>query len=814
MPFQQNCKNTISKEPNKERRTAMMKMYWVIYLTIVTLGLLTGCSDKKDEEEPTNSIPEDEGRIVGVVTDGDGIGLEEVLVEAGEKSVETDFAGGFSLDVEPGQVVLKFTKSGYTEAAMAVQVAGGAIVPIEEGLLARSAPIDLDMDEGGTVGDEVRAVVAPGALVEEDGSPATGVVSAYITPIDVMSDLTAAPGDFSALSTGGDATQLETFAMADYHFEDADGNVLNVADGETVTVEMALPPELDAAKGDKIPAWSFDVATGKWKEEGMGEVVEAEDGSLVWRAEVTHFSWWNADVPIDERDCIQGTVTDCNGDPVSGASVKARGSDYRGETVSYIGADGTYCVDIKRGGSVEMVTVGSVDGEMVGRHSQVTGEDAGASCDEGSSGCTTHDITLPCDPAESDLDCSDSALLPCGSCLSGKVVTPSGDPVESAVVTLEVESSGFKATAVTNADGEFDIMAPLDISATLKINAAGFPPYSMAVKATVEGQCPNGDSLGEITLEENGSSTGNPFENCNLSEVTITATDLDGADPTLGELPQTGMILLDIMGSITGYIWLTDATDSENMDGASSIFMSVNLESGAAPGTVEMTGLGILNSGGIIGINSEQYTVENGVFSFNETVDGAGQTLTGNVAFDLVTICGMGLHTIQYEGTFSTTIVDYMSTDTGAATCLEFTSLLAAYGLGEGWGVVTLEVDDTPVVFGDGISAIARYLPSTDELSLIGYTQNSEIAFTLVQEAPSVGTQNISSVSYMLNSGQCMFQTEDTPELVIESTGSDDDLSVGPIRGSFSATLPQIFGECDSTSVDVSGTFQAAVCAN
>jgi hypothetical protein len=108
---------------------------------------------------------------------------------------------------------------------------------------------------------------------------------------------------------------------------------------------------------------------------------------------------------------------------------------------------------------------------------------------------------------------------------------------------------------------------------------------------------------------------------------------------------------------------------------------------------------------------------------------------------------------------------------------------------------------------------MAHYLPSSDALTLSGYTGDGELSFTLSQDAPIIGTQDISSVSLFNDLDQCMFQASDVPALVIDTAGAED-LSEGPIVGSFSATLPEITGACGSESIDINGTFQAAVCAN
>ncbi len=60
--------------------------------------------------------------------------------------------------------------------------------------------------------------------------------------------------------------------------------------------------------GDTTPLWSLDETTGGWVEEGSGTVVASatSPSGFALRAEVTHFSWWNAD---DSRSAVRTAGT-------------------------------------------------------------------------------------------------------------------------------------------------------------------------------------------------------------------------------------------------------------------------------------------------------------------------------------------------------------------------------------------------------------------------------------------------------------------------------------------------------------------------
>jgi protocatechuate 3,4-dioxygenase beta subunit len=780
-------------------------------------ALIVGCdSSEGNQDTDGNTIPEGTGLISGIVTDQNGIPVEGVSIEIGDDSVKTDDTGRFSLEAKPGSRVVHFSKKGYAESSVAALVTDGADTPLSEGLVKRNNPVKTNIDSEETVGENARVTLKSGSLVLEDGTAAEGEISAYITPLDVMGNLTAAPGDFSAVKKGGEETRLETLSMAEYYFEDKDGNPLNVADGETLEIELALPVELEAEEGDTIPAWHFDVETGKWQEDGEGEVVDDGNGGLVWRALVSHFSFWNADKPIDERDCVSGTITDCNGDAVPGATVTAKGMSYRGESSAYPGLSSSYCVDIKRGSEADILVVGTVNGNKVGKRVAVTGKDGGTSCEEGTGGCTEQNIKLPCDPEESDLDCGDSPDLPCKACVSGRIVTADGDAIEDAVISLSNDDNGFGQLGMGESDGGFCLPAPLNAPMVVTVNAAGYPPTSVTVTATEKGECPDCTDVGDIVLEKGGDTGDTVFEKCNETELTVDSVDLDGADEILANLPYLGMLVFDPEDGnpLTGYLWMSNSDTPDDTTGSSSILVSFEIPVGAGAGeSTDLTGFGNYNANGVAGVNSEQYLVETGSISWNETVDGAGQTLTGDWTFEMTTQCGMALRTMTFSGSFSTNIIDigtYISETTG---CMD--ELLRYYSAlsSSTTGVVTAEVNGTALSF---VSPSVVYSPNDNKLSVIA-SEEEGYMFILTKEGAVFGTQNITDIFMSDSATSCIYEATEAPELIIEENDASD-LGVAPVQGSFTAelTVPAeyvgVIEGCED-SLAVSGTFISAICS-
>ena len=777
----------------------------LLFAAVLSLAALHGCtgggSSSADKEE--DPIPEGLGRVDGAVTDGAGKPLEGVAVRAGDDTTTSDAGGRFRLDLEPGATVLRMSLGGYAPAALAVEVEEGVGQLVSEGLLQRSAPIPFDAATGGTLGTLARVTLGGGALVKADGTAAAGQVSARITPLDVTGDLRAAPGDFSARRTDGSSAALQTYGMAEYVFEDGDGNELQLADGVKATVELELPPDSGAAAGDTIPAWHFDQQSGRWVEEGQGTVAE-EDGKLVWRAEVAHFSWWNADDPL-EIHCVRGTVTDCEGAPVPGARITARGLDYLGQTAASANAAGEYCVRAKRGSRIELVVVGRVEGNTVGRKLELQLPDTAADCGEG--GCTEQDVSLPCDPADSELDCLDSVLVACSGCLAGTVVGPDGSPPANAAVTLREQISGYAATTLVGDDGSWCLAAPTGREVEIVAQASGFPPTATTVQVQQEGQCPECQQVPPIVLQPGGGGEG--WEPCTVGTRALPDVALGGADPALGELPHQGIFAVDAgpEDPLRVMVWLADTSGPQQVDGGSVLLFVFDVPRGEASGASPVDGYGVNNSGGIIGVNSELYGVYADEDRGEATWTLAGATLSGTLSLRLRTICGTALRQLSFGGTFEAPVLSMMDM-ARIAPCMTLAGLFGA-GLHQ-QGVLELSVDGQPVAAGAMGSVQASYMVEADELRITASIQDLG-QLTLAVNAPVAGTQALSSVAYFDQT--CHHQGAELPELTVEDNGAGS-LAAAPSRGSFSVEVPPVEGQSDSCldPVTLSGTFQLAVC--
>jgi len=253
---------------------------------------------------------------------------------------------------------------------------------------------------------------------------------------------------------------LESFGFAIYELTQ-DGEPVNLADGQTATIEYVLPEDQQAnfVAGDTIPLWEFDEETAMWMEAGQGTVNPSSDenddpGVLSWFATIPHFSSWNCDRPITSKHCIRGRVL-VGGVPAQFALITAVGLTYNGTSTASTDANGEFCVDVKRGSRVkiEVRISGGAIPDLVMDDIEVP--DTIASCNQNPQECL--DI--------GDLD------INFDSCVQGTVTDDDGNPAVGTAVFVNPGGTG-----ITDLDGYFCIEAPPDTQVT--VFTAGNPSIS------------------------------------------------------------------------------------------------------------------------------------------------------------------------------------------------------------------------------------------------------------------------------------------------------------------------------------------------
>ncbi|MBZ8139273.1 hypothetical protein CLD22_05075 [Rubrivivax gelatinosus] len=258
----------------------------------------------------TRTVP-----LAGRVTGLDGLPLAGVTVavqgrsDAGSSAV-TDADGRAALSAGAGvDVVLRLSRPGYTEQVKHLRLPDGvgADASFEASLMPRAETQTLaDAAAGGTLvgADGASVQLPPAALVDAaTGAAVTGAVEVTLTPVDVNAAAVAAfPGRFEGVNGDGSRVPIVSYGSTEFLFSQG-GRPLQLKPGARATIQLPLYASQDLqgaalTAGASLPLWALDERSALWIHEGQGTLVAeaASPTGLAMRAEVGHFSWWNADL--------------------------------------------------------------------------------------------------------------------------------------------------------------------------------------------------------------------------------------------------------------------------------------------------------------------------------------------------------------------------------------------------------------------------------------------------------------------------------------------------------------------------------------
>ncbi|MCC6558988.1 MAG: DNRLRE domain-containing protein [Polyangiaceae bacterium] len=362
--------------------------------------------------------------LVQVVTP-DGAPIGGATVAVGGTDRVTDAQGQVLFEgLAAGPTIAQVRAAGFAPGTLTADLEAGVHGGATAALMPMGPPIEFDADSDATItAGAVQLDIPAGALVDEDGLPVTGAAEVAFAAIDPSTDdLDAAPGPLVGTSgNGSEPVDLESGFMAEISLSQG-GRPLQVAPGATATIQFALPPSFaeTVGVGDLIPAWWLDHAAGVWREDGLG-VVEpspSDPGSLVWTAEVSHFTPWNCDRPWPAPSCLNVLVRDSNGNPLPGRTVTVRGLS-AGYVVSRVtGANGRICMPALRIGSAR-VTVGPLKSPEA---STTVIPAVSASCISGGCQPVTLTVNVPCGAPGTMQQCAytgPSGTAGMGTCKAG-----------------------------------------------------------------------------------------------------------------------------------------------------------------------------------------------------------------------------------------------------------------------------------------------------------------------------------------------------------------------------------------------------------
>jgi hypothetical protein len=563
---------------------------------------------------------------------------------------------------------------------------------------------------------------------------------------------------------------------------------------------------------------------------------------------VAHFSWWNCDQEM-ETTCISGTVKTCDGKPAPGAFVQGVGVSYDGTSDAGADANGKFCVPAKKGSKVRITATSGWGVNALARVVEVDTQDVVAQC--GSASCMPLDITLPCTPADNDVDCSDTYFVPCRGCISGRVVDRDGAPVAGAEVTVKSGNTTYKQ--YTDSDGAYCSQAGLTGSTTLAAMGPGGNSKPLAVTVTTEGTCPDCQQVADLVLEDSGGGQEEEFVDlCTCAgingSVVVQQVDLDNVDPVFASITR-GHGVVYVPDPASGdtqktssieLMFYPDCESSKNDLPVATVDLSVSEgsfpigvpmpEQAPTEGSLAMNGvassrpkLTVLMGNQTLDLVTQQWDVTpQSSFTIESGDLTPGSTVKGGFVLFYRAQCAPAGGAIRIVGTFELPVRSYgevwtamdVESETFRAWLCEMMGTLVELEQGflSSWsaGFTQLFVDGVEIPQDENTTVAAQYLTSQNQMSLSFY---SEVAnFTLYGANPVSGETPATSGSlYVALEPNCYYELQSGSTFTIDGTPGSPDTPI--LQGSFDASFKKSeWTEETCKPHTATGSFVAATC--
>ena len=296
---------------------------------LLVIGLLIGTLSSCEKDEPQGPGPDDNtykfeigsstsASFFGSIIDENHNVVAGAAVSIGASSTVTDANGVFFIEnalVNKNHAYIKVEKNGYFLGSRSLVPTDG-VNKVQIMLLQKQNIGSFDASTGGTVSGNGLSIVFQDGIVDASGNAYSGTVQVAAKLIDPTSAdfFDYMPGNLIGADADG-GKYLESYGMAAIELSDGAGNELQPAEGKTAEVSFSLAASLLATAPSTIPLWHFDETKGYWILEGNASLV----GGL-YVAEVSHFSFWNCDIPTDYV-IIEGQIEE-GGNPLPNVIVK------------------------------------------------------------------------------------------------------------------------------------------------------------------------------------------------------------------------------------------------------------------------------------------------------------------------------------------------------------------------------------------------------------------------------------------------------------------------------------------------------------
>lgn len=287
----------------------------------------------------TNAANPITAHLQGVVVDENGTPTSGALVMVGTKTATTGTNGFFRIKdaaLDKSASVVKIEKAGYFVGYRTFMATEGSN-HVKVKLVKKQLVGTVSATSGGVATLAIGASVTlqSNGIVKKAGGAYTGDVQVYAAYIDpAAADIAETiPGSFMADDKDNKRVLLKSFGMLAVELESTSGEKLQIATGKTAELKTPIPTTLLATSPSTIPLWYVDEVTGLWKEQGTATKVGNN-----YVGNVSHFSFWNCDVPMNAVTLSFRLVTS-GGLPIVDAYVYLQ-SQFNGSAGGYTNFNG------------------------------------------------------------------------------------------------------------------------------------------------------------------------------------------------------------------------------------------------------------------------------------------------------------------------------------------------------------------------------------------------------------------------------------------------------------------------------------------
>ncbi|MEO6131308.1 MAG: carboxypeptidase-like regulatory domain-containing protein [Saprospiraceae bacterium] len=262
-----------------------------IFLLLVAL-IYIGCAGD-DSVVPSQKI---KGSLFVTVKDPAGLPVNGATIHIGDLTGTSNEDGTyfFTQATLTGEDYLSVEKPGYFKGSRRFKTIESHTQFFSITLLPQTEVGNFSAEQSAviTIDSKSRLTFPDHAVTREDGSAYNGNVNVLANPIygDDLQLSEKMPGTLIGLDQSGTKVALGSLGMLAVELQADNGDVLKIASGKTVEMQLGIPDQQISMAPSTIPLWYFDDSKGYWVQEG-----QAIRQGNAYVAQLPHFSFWNWD---------------------------------------------------------------------------------------------------------------------------------------------------------------------------------------------------------------------------------------------------------------------------------------------------------------------------------------------------------------------------------------------------------------------------------------------------------------------------------------------------------------------------------------